>query len=207
MVFSLPILEYKINALEPYISEGTVNNHYNGHHANYVKNLNGLVANNDLSNKSLKEIVLSTNNAAQQKIFNNAAQTWNHNFYWQSIKPGGGREPKVQIHDAILHNFGSYEQFCQKFKDIAVGHFASGWVWLVIDRSRKLELISTANADTPILHDNLTPLLTCDVWEHAYYLDYQYKRLEYINMFLNNLINWDFAENNMILWLSSTNRH
>ncbi|CAK8163298.1 superoxide dismutase (Fe) [Candidatus Xenohaliotis californiensis] len=197
MVFVLPPLDYSKNSLVPHISENTVENHYEGHHAGYIKNLNKLLQHTNLLGKDLEYVIKSSKNNGMEKIFNNAAQIWNHNFYWQSIKPNGGGRPSGIIEAAIVDSFGSYEQFYQKFKEVAMRQFGSGWVWLVSDNNKKLDIISTSNAETPIAQDNVYPLLTSDVWEHSYYLDYQYRRLDYISAFLDNLLNWSFANKNL----------
>ena len=191
--FSLPVLPYPENALAPVISSTTIGFHYGKHHRAYVENLNKAVQGSELANKSLEEIVKTT--AADPKrvgIFNNAAQDWNHTFYWNSMRPSGGGMPNGAIADHIKDSFGDYAKFRQEFTDAAVTQFGSGWAWLVQDQGNKLKVLKTANADTPMAR-GMNCLLTCDVWEHAYYLDYQYRRPDYVNAWLDKLVNWEFA--------------
>ena len=194
--FLLPQLPYAKNALAPYITENTINYHYGKHHQAYITNLNNLVANNnDLAKKTLEEIIkISASDKSKTAIFNNAAQVWNHTFYWHSIKPNGGGKPSGELLKKIELDFGSYENFATEFKNAAATQFGSGWAWLVLEEG-KLKIIKTSNAETP-LTTNAKPLLTIDVWEHAYYLDFQNARPNYIDTFLNHLINWDFASQN-----------
>lgn len=195
-MFLLPELPFKKDSLEPHISANTLDFHYGKHHNAYVTNLNKLIEGTELSAESLENIIKKTaNNAGQTGIFNNAAQVWNHTFYWQSIKPAGGGEPNGLAAEKIISDFGSYEGFVQKFKDAALTQFGSGWAWLVM-KDGKLDILKTSNADTPIAH-GLKPLLTVDVWEHAYYLDYQNRRADYLDSFVKNLINWEFVNSNM----------
>jgi len=192
-LFSLPALPYPENALAPVISSTTIGFHYGKHHRAYVDNLNKAVQGSELANKSLEEIVKTT--AADPKrvgIFNNAAQDWNHTFYWNSMRPSGGGMPNGAIADHIKDSFGDYAKFRQEFTDAAVTQFGSGWAWLVQDQGNKLKVLKTANADTPMAR-GMNCLLTCDVWEHAYYLDYQYRRPDYVNAWLDKLVNWEFA--------------
>ncbi len=196
MAITLPELPYEQSALEPHISAKTMSFHYGKHHNAYVTNLNKLIQDTDLANASLDEIILKTAGKSDKVgIFNNAAQVWNHTFYWHSMKPAGGSEPTGKIADQINQDFGSYDNFYSQFKDAGLTQFGSGWAWLVMNNG-KLEIMKTANADTPIAHD-LKPLLTVDVWEHAYYLDYQNLRPDYLDTFLKHLINWDFANTNL----------
>ncbi len=196
MAITLPELPYEQSALEPHISAKTMSFHYGKHHNAYVTNLNKLIQDTDLANASLDEIILKTAGKSDKVgIFNNAAQVWNHTFYWHSMKPAGGGEPTGKIADQINQDFGSYDNFYSQFKDAGLTQFGSGWAWLVMNNG-KLEIMKTANADTPIAHD-LKPLLTVDVWEHAYYLDYQNLRPDYLDTFLKHLINWDFANTNL----------
>lgn len=197
MVFVLPELDYKKDALSPYISQYTIENHYDGHHAMYVKNLNKLLQGSSFFGKDLVYIIRNSYDSGNKGIFNNAAQTWNHNFFWKSITPNGGGNPTGDIEKLIFSSFGSYEQFYQKFKEVAMAQFGSGWVWLVLNKKGALDIISTSNADTPILQEEIHPLLTADVWEHSYYLDYQYRRLDYISVFLTHLLNWNFVNENL----------
>lgn len=196
MAFELPPLPYDFNALEPYISANTLSFHYGKHHQAYVTNLNGLIEGTELTNKSLEDIIrISAGDKYKVGIFNNAAQVWNHTFYWHSMTPQGGGKPKGKLAEKINEDFGSYEEFTKLFKQAGVTQFGSGWAWLVLNKDSKLEIMKTANADLPLIHGKKA-LFTCDVWEHAYYLDYQNRRPDYVDTFLNHLINWDFAEKN-----------
>ena len=191
--FILPNLPYEDNALEPHMSAKTFSFHHKKHHNAYVTNLNKLVENTDLQNKSLEEIIMLTfNDSSKAGIFNNAAQVWNHSFFWHSMKANGGGTPSGKIAQKINNDFGSYENFVQEFKTAATTQFGSGWAWLVLDENGKLVIMKTGNADLPMVHKK-TAILTLDVWEHAYYLDFQNLRPNYIETFLNHLINWDFA--------------
>lgn len=195
MPFALPSLPYKVDALEPYISENTFNYHYGKHHQTYVDNLNKLIQDTELSAMQLDQIIGGTNEQADKiGIFNNAAQVWNHTFYWHSMRPQGGGEPQGKIREQIEKDFGGFEQFKQQFKTAGATQFGSGWAWLVWD-GEKLQIDKTSNANLPAVNGR-TPLLTVDVWEHAYYLDYQNRRPDYLGVFLENLANWEFAENN-----------
>lgn len=196
MSFSLPDLLYQKEELVPYISAKTIEVHYNGHHATYVKNLNNLIEGKDFVGKSLEEIILIAKSDGLTDIFNNAAQAWNHAFFWKSISPKGGGAPFGYLEKKISDNFGSYGQFYTEIKKISTSHFGSGWAWLISDKDGKLSVKSTHNAETPITNKNEIPLITIDLWEHSYYLDYMNKRLDYISNFLEHLINWDFAEKN-----------
>tara|TARA_R110001599_G_scaffold66509_6_gene188009 strand:- start:2467 stop:3063 length:597 start_codon:yes stop_codon:yes gene_type:complete len=197
MAFSLPDLPYGRGDLAPHISEETLNFHHGKHHQAYVTNLNGLIEGTDLANATLEEII---NKAAGDKskagLFNNAAQVWNHTFYWHSMKPGGGGKPTGKAAEMINRDLGGYDQFVKDFKAAGGGQFGSGWAWLV-EKDGKLAITKTPNAETPLTEAGVTPILTMDVWEHAYYLDYQNSRPNYMDAFLNNLINWDFANKNL----------
>ena len=196
MTFELPKLPYERNALEPYISENTINFHFGKHHQAYVTNLNNLISNTDLASKSLEEIIkISAADKSKTAIFNNAAQVWNHTFYFHSMKPKGGGKPVGELLAKIEDSFGSYENFVAEFKNAGATQFGSGWAWLVLEDD-KLKITKTANAETP-LTSNAKPLMTMDVWEHAYYLDYQNARPSYIDTFLNHLVNWDFVAKNL----------
>ena len=190
MSFTLPALPYAKNALEPHISQETLEFHYGKHHQTYVTNLNNLVKGTEFEGQTLEEVV----KASSGGIFNNAAQIWNHTFYWNSLSPNGGGKPTGALLAAIEKSFGSFEAFQEKFTQTAVTTFGSGWAWLVKTASGKLELVSTSNAATPLTTD-ATPLLTCDVWEHAYYIDYRNARPQYVSAFWN-LVNWEFAAKN-----------
>ncbi|OGV59843.1 MAG: superoxide dismutase [Lentisphaerae bacterium GWF2_50_93] len=192
----LPKLPYGENALEPVISAKTMGFHYGKHHKAYVDKLNSLLKDSPLKGKSLEGIIVaSAGKEDMAGIFNNAAQAWNHSFFWKSMKPAGGGEPRGKLLELINKSFGSYAEFKKQFADAGAAQFGSGWGWLVQDGD-KLKIMKTSNADTPIAH-NLNPLITCDVWEHAYYLDYQNRRGDFINAFLDKLVNWDFAEANL----------
>lgn len=191
--FKLPDLPYAKNALEPYISEDTLNYHHGKHHNAYVVNLNKLIQGTEFAGKSLEEIIKSSDGG----IFNNAAQVWNHTFYWHSMKPNGGGKPTGEVLKKIEIDFGSYEKFSDEFAAAGATQFGSGWAWLVLEND-KLKITKTANAQTP-LTTNAKPLLTMDVWEHAYYLDFQNARPKYIKTFLEELVNWDFVAKNLMV--------
>lgn len=192
MPVTLPELPYAKNALAPHISESTLDFHHGKHHNTYVVNLNKLIEGTDLANETLENIIKKTvGDAAKVGIFNNAAQVWNHTFYWHSMKPKGGGPPTGAIADKIKADFGSYKKFAEELKNAGFTQFGSGWAWLIL-KNGKLEVTKTSNADTPIAH-GLKPVLTVDVWEHAYYLDHQNRRADYLDAFIANLINWDFA--------------
>jgi Fe-Mn family superoxide dismutase len=190
MTHVLPELPYAKNALEPHISEETLEFHYGKHHATYVDKLNGMIAGTEFESASLEDIIAS----ASGGIFNNAAQIWNHIFYWDGLSPNGGGKPEAALAEAIDQEFGSFEQFKEAFTASALGNFGSGWTWLVKNSSAKLEIFNTDDAANPMT-DGHTPLLTCDVWEHAYYIDYRNKRPDYINAFWN-IVNWKFVAAN-----------
>ncbi len=191
--FQLPELPYKDTALEPHMSAETFSFHHKKHHAAYVNNLNALIEDSDFAKLSLEEIITKSKDD-KPAIFNNAAQVWNHSFFWHSMSPKGGGKPKGELMQAIESSFGNYENFISEFKAAATTQFGSGWAWLVA-RENKLSIIKTSNAETPITEGYKT-LINCDVWEHAYYLDYQNRRPDYVSVFLENLINWDFADYN-----------
>lgn len=185
MSFELPKLPYELNALEPHISLKTLEFHYGKHHQAYINNLNNLVTGTKFENATLEQIVRESEGG----IFNNGAQVWNHTFYWESFSPKGGGEPAGELKDAIIKSFGSFAEFKEKFTKAASTLFGSGWAWLVVKSDSSLDIIQESNAGNPLKH-NLKPVLTCDVWEHAYYLDYQNKRPDYINSFWN-IIDWN----------------
>lgn len=187
MAHELPPLPYAKNALAPHISEETLDFHYGKHHQTYVTKLNGLIPGTEFENMPLEDIIKKSSGG----IFNNAAQVWNHTFYWNCLSPNGGGEPTGALADAINSKFGSYEKFKEAFSDCAVNTFGSGWAWLVKNSDGSVDLSSTSNANTP-LSEGKTSLLTCDVWEHAYYIDYRNARPKYIEAFWN-LVNWDYA--------------
>jgi Fe-Mn family superoxide dismutase len=192
MAFELPNLPYALDALAPHISKETLEFHHGKHHATYVTNLNNLVKGGKFEKMDLEEIIRE---AGQGPVFNNAAQHFNHSFYWKCMRPQGGGEPRGRIADAIKTSCGDFESFKQKFTQTAVGHFGSGWAWLVQNANGALEIEAGHDADNPIAH-NKRAILTCDVWEHAYYIDYRNARAKYVEAFWN-LINWDFAESNL----------
>jgi superoxide dismutase, Fe-Mn family len=195
MAISLPVLPYDKDALSPFISANTLDFHYGKHHKAYVDNLNKLIEGTDLAKMSLEEIIKFTaKDTAKTGIFNNAAQAWNHSFYWQCLKGKGGT-PAGAIVKKIDATWGSYEKFAEEMKNAGITQFGSGWVWLVQD-GKDLKIIKTANADTPLAHGQ-KPVLTIDVWEHAYYLDYQNRRPDYLTAVIQNLINWDFVNANL----------
>jgi Fe-Mn family superoxide dismutase len=196
MAHTLPALPYALDALEPHISRSTLEFHHGKHHAGYVTNLNKLVEGSDLADKSLEETISAVaGDSSKAGVFNNAAQVWNHNFYWQCIKPGGGGMPSGELAEKINADFGSFDAFAEQFKTAGATQFGSGWAWLVLDGD-SLKVTKTANADLPLAHGQ-TALLTMDVWEHAYYLDYQNRRPDYMATFLDKLVNWDFVAANL----------
>jgi Fe-Mn family superoxide dismutase len=196
MQITLPPLPYYYEALEPYISRNTLSFHHNKHHKAYVEKTKALAKVAQLDDQPLESIIrLTAGHELHRALFNNAAQAWNHDFYWRSLQPNGGGAPDGEIAARIEADLGGYDSFVAQFAAAATGHFGSGWAWLVVDGG-KLRIITTANADTPIAH-GLTPLLTIDVWEHAYYLDYQNRRPEYADALVKHLINWDFANRNL----------
>ena len=187
-MFTLPELPYALDALEPFISAHTLEIHYKKHHQTYIDNLNKLITDTKFEKMSLEDIIKETANQPKyMAIFNNAAQTWNHTFFWNSMQPDGGKLTLGDLPDKIIRNFGSFEKFRFDFREAAISQFGSGWVWVIENISGNLEIMKTSNADTPIAH-GLKPLTTCDVWEHAYYLDYQNRRADFVEIFLNNLI-------------------
>lgn len=194
--FRIPALPYPQNALEPFISARTMSFHYGKHHQAYVDNLNRLTAGTAWAGQTIEKVIMeSTGKPDEAGVFNNAAQVWNHNFFWQSMKPGGGGKPAGLLLERIEKSFGSFDEFKTAFKAAAVSQFGSGWAWL-IQEGDTLKIIKTSNADTPLAHGQ-TALLTCDVWEHAYYLDYQNRRPDFVQTFLDHLVNWEFAASQM----------
>ncbi|ATX79712.1 superoxide dismutase, Fe-Mn family [Mariprofundus aestuarium] len=191
MPFKLPALPYARDALAPHISEETLNYHYGKHHNTYLTNLNNLIAGTELEDNSLEEIILTSTGG----LFNNAAQVWNHTFYWNCLSPEGGGDPADALGDAINEAFGSFEAFKEQFSKSAATNFGSGWTWLVKNEDGELEIVNTSNAGNPMT-DGLKPLLTCDVWEHAYYIDYRNARPAYLQAFWK-LVNWNFVLNNL----------
>ena len=196
-MIQLPELPFAKDALEPHISSKTLDFHYGKHHNAYVVNANKLLENHALKGKTLEEIIEGTaGDSAQMALFNNAAQVWNHTFYWNSIKPEGGGKPTGKIAERINSDLGGYDKFVETLQAAAVGQFGSGWAWLVVNKNGKLEVMKTSNADTPLAR-GMKPVLTVDVWEHAYYLDYQNRRPDYVKSVIENLLNWDFANSNI----------
>ena len=190
--FTLPALPYAQNALEPYISARTMSFHYGKHHQAYVDSLNKMVAGTPVAGKSLEMIIVENEGKADKAaVFNNAAQAWNHAFFWKSMKPGGGGKPDGKMLARLEKAFGNFEAFRKAFVDTGLAQFGSGWVWLVSEGD-DLKVVKTANADTPLVHGQ-KPLLTCDVWEHAYYLDYQNRRKDFVETFVDHLANWACA--------------
>ena len=192
MSIKLPDLPYEMDALSPHISKETLEYHYGKHHNAYVDKLNAAIGGGKYENLSLDDIVRESKGDA--KVFNNAAQTWNHTFYWNCLSPNGGGEPSGAIADAIKSSFGSFETFKQQFSDKSATLFGSGWAW-VVKEGDKLSIVQTKDADNPMT-DGKTPILTCDVWEHAYYIDYRNARPKYVEAFWN-VINWEFIEKNL----------
>ncbi|MDY3331326.1 MAG: superoxide dismutase [Fe] [Pelistega sp.] len=190
MTHTLPALPYALDALEPHISKETLEFHYGKHHQTYVTNLNNLIVGTEFENASLEEIVKKSSGG----IFNNAAQIWNHTFYWNGLSPNGGGEPTGALADAIKAKFGSFEAFVEAFNKSAAGNFGSGWTWLVKKADGSVDIVNTSNAATPLTTED-KPLLTCDVWEHAYYIDYRNSRPNYLGGFWK-VVNWKFAEAN-----------
>lgn len=194
----LPPLPYAEEALEPHISARTLSFHHGKHHKAYVDKTNELIKGTDLAKLSLVELIReAAKDGDKQLLFNNAAQIWNHDFYWHSMSPKGGGAPEGPLAQQIERDFGSFEKFKETFKAKAAGQFGSGYCWLVLGPDGKLAITTTANADTPVADTKQVPLLTTDVWEHSYYLDYQNKRPAYLDAFLDHLVNWAFAEANL----------
>ena len=196
MAFELLALPFAEDALEPYYSARTLSFHHGKHHKAYVDNLNKLITGTDLESKPLEEIILlAAGDAAKAGMFNNAAQVWNHTFFWHCMKPGGGGKPSGELAARIDAAFGGYDKFVEQFKAAAVGRYGSGWGWLVLEGG-ELKIVSTPNAETPLAKGQKA-LLTVDVWEHAYYLDYQNRRPDFVQAFLDHLVNWDFVAENL----------
>jgi Fe-Mn family superoxide dismutase len=190
MPITLPALPYAKNALEPHISAETLEFHHGKHHSKYVATYNELVEGTPNTERTLEDVILTSDG----KLFNNAAQVWNHTFYWNCLKPGGGGQPAGPLADAINRDFGSFDKFREAFATAAAAQFGSGWAWLVTDRDR-LAITTTANADLPVKHKQIA-LLTIDVWEHAYYIDFRNARPKYIDAVIDNLVNWEFVADN-----------
>jgi Fe-Mn family superoxide dismutase len=194
---AFPPLPYPDNALDPVISSNTIGFHYGKHHKGYYDAMMKAVEGTDLAQQSLEDIVKTTMvNPNRTPVYNAAAQVWNHNFYWKSMRPGGGGQPSGAMADRIGAAFQDYDGFRKEFLAAAMGQFGSGWAWLVENKDKKLQVMRTPNADTPMAQ-GMRCLLTCDVWEHAYYLDYQNRRADYVNAWLDKLVNWEFAGQNL----------
>ncbi len=192
MAFELSLLPFAYDALEPYVSQKTLEFHHDDHHAIYVSTLNILIKKTEFANKSLEDIILATyGDTSKVAIFNNAAQVWNHRFFWNCIKPNGGGQPNKFLTKKMIDSFGSIDRFATEFKNVGTTQFGSGYVWLVLDRDR-LKVVKTANAMNPMINKQI-PLLTCDLWEHTYYLDYQNRRSSFLQTFLEHLVNWEFV--------------
>ncbi len=195
MPFEFPKLPYAEDALEPHISRQTLSFHHGKHHKAYVDNLNRMTEGSDLASKPIEDVIRAAAKENKTPIFNNAAQAWNHDFFWKCMAPKGGGAPKGKIAEQIESAFGGFDKFKDQFVQKAVGQFGSGWAWLVQDGG-KLDIVTTHDAGTPLL-DGKVPLLTCDVWEHAYYLDYQNRRADFVKAFVESLANWSFAESRL----------
>jgi Fe-Mn family superoxide dismutase len=195
--FTLPPLPYDRTALQPHVSGNTLDFHYGKHHAGYVKTLNDLVRGKPMASMSLEEVIRATAGKPEDSaVFNASAQTWNHTFYWNGMRAGGGGKPTGRVLEQIEKSFGGYDAFREAMVKAATSQFGSGWAWLVRSGD-KLEVTKTGNAETPLTQPGKTPLLTCDVWEHAYYLDYQNRRKDYVDVWLDKLVNWEFVDQNL----------
>ena len=197
-VFALPNLPFAKSDLTPFMSEETFNYHYEKHHKTYIDNLNNLIKGTDFEGKTLGEIILASVGKPEfVGIFNNSAQVFNHTFFWHCMKKNGGGEPTDKLLDKIKADFGGFAEFKTAFKNAGLTQFGSGWAWLVLNKNTgKLEVVKTLNAETPLTTSHLKPILTVDVWEHAYYIDYRNKRVDYLDIFIEKLINWEFATQN-----------
>ena len=196
MAFQLPELPYSRDALQPVMSPETLDYHYGKHHKAYVDKVNGFLAESKDGDRSLVEVIRSASEAGDKKLFNNAAQIWNHSFFWQCLAPADGQQPQGKLKELIEEDFGGTEALLNALKEEAVGHFSNGWAWLVLNRD-KLEITSLHDADTPLIHEGIVPLLTLDLWEHAYYIDYRNERPRYADEVLGRIINWDFVGRNL----------
>ena len=194
MDLTLPKLDYPKNALSPIMSEETLDLHHGKHHQTYITNLSTFIKDTDMINMSLEELILtSSKDKSKAGIFNNASQHWNHNLFWKCMKPNGGGKIPSKLEKRLIADFGNVDQFKKDFKQAGITQFGSGWCWLSMDNNGKLVVTKTANAVNPLI-DNLKPILGCDVWEHSYYIDYRNRRPEYLDKFVENLINWEFVE-------------
>ncbi|MGF1549368.1 MAG: superoxide dismutase [Sphingomonadaceae bacterium] len=196
MPFSLPDLPYAKDALDPHMSAETLDFHHGKHHNAYVEKTNGMLGDKGLEGASLLEVIRKARDGGDKGLFNNSAQIWNHSFFWQCLAPANDQRPSGQLAEMIDDAFGSTDDFLKKFKEEAVGHFASGWAWLVL-AGDGLRITSYHDADTPVAHDDVKPLFTLDVWEHAYYIDYRNARPDYVDGALKNLVNWEFVAKNL----------
>ncbi|MFW5739491.1 MAG: superoxide dismutase [Myxococcota bacterium] len=196
MSIELTSLPWAPDALQPYLSEEAISYHHGKHHRGYVDKVNAMIAGTEMDNQTLKQIITATAGSAEHRaLYNNAAQVWNHTFFWNSIKPRGGIPPRPPLQGKVVASFGTYEDFKREFTERATGLFGSGWVWLVLAKGR-IEILQTPDAQCPITMD-VVPLLTLDVWEHAYYVDYRNRRADFVKAFLDRLINWEFAASNL----------
>ncbi len=194
MNFILPKLDYAKNALSPIMSEETLDLHHGKHHQTYITNLINFIKDTDMAKISLEEIILiSSKDSSKAGIFNNASQHWNHNLFWKCMKPNGGGKIPPKLEKRLISDFGTVEQFKNDFKQAGITQFGSGWCWLSVNKNGKLTVSKTANAANPLIND-MKPILGCDVWEHSYYIDYRNRRPEYLEKFVENLINWEFVE-------------
>ena len=196
MAFKLPELPYARDALAPHISAETLDFHHGKHHAAYVKKANAMLAEKGGDGHALSEVIRQAHADADRKLFNNAAQIWNHSFFWQCLAPAEGQQPDGKLKQMIETSFGDAETMLRKLEEEAVNHFSNGWAWLVLNRG-ELEIVSLHDADTPLVHDGMIPLFTLDVWEHAYYIDYRNERPKFVSAVLANIINWEFVARNL----------
>ncbi|MEX0924173.1 MAG: superoxide dismutase [Rhodovibrionaceae bacterium] len=197
MAFELPALPYAKDALEPHYSQETLEFHHGKHHNAYVNKTNELIEGTEYADLELEDLIKKAKADGNGGLFNQSAQIWNHSFFWNSMKPGGGGAPSGKLAEKINEKWGSYADFVNAFKTSAAGNFGSGWTWLVQKSDGGVDILNTSNADTPLVHDGAKPLLTVDVWEHAYYIDYRNARPDYVQSFFDNLVNWDFAAGNL----------
>lgn len=196
MAFTLPDLPYDKAALQPHMSAETLDYHHGKHHKAYVDKTNGMLGEKGLEGASLTEVIKAAKDKGDKGLFNNSAQIWNHSFFWQCLAPAGGQRPSGKLADMITGSFGGVDAMLTKLKEESVGHFASGWGWLVLDGDT-LKVTSLHDADTPVVYDGMKPLLTLDVWEHAYYVDYRNARPDYLEAVIKNIVNWDFVAQNL----------
>ena len=196
MPFALPDLPFAKAALEPHMSAETLEFHHGKHHRAYVEKTNQSVEQKGLDNVALSQLIRNAHQSGDGALFNNSAQLWNHSFFWQCLAPAQGQRPTGKLAQLIIEGFGSVDQLLAALKQEAVGHFSNGWAWLILDRG-KLDITSLHDADTPVVHDGMKPLLTLDVWEHAYYIDYRNRRPDFADTVLANIVNWDFVAANL----------